>query len=77
MKLRSVRIQEFKSIWDSNDFDVDKVACLVGKNEAGKTAILHALYRLNPFVDNEGEFDVTDDYPRSAIRPPVFAWLLL
>jgi predicted ATP-dependent endonuclease of OLD family len=38
--------------------------CLVGKNEAGKTALLKALYRLNPIVETEGRFDVTDDYPR-------------
>jgi predicted ATP-dependent endonuclease of OLD family len=68
MKLRTVRVREFKSIWDSNGFEVDRVACLVGKNEAGKTAILQALYRLNPIVDGEGNFDVTDDYPRSEVE---------
>ena len=41
--------------------------CLVGKNEAGKTALLKALYRLNPIVETEGRFDVTDDYPRRAV----------
>lgn len=68
MKLKTVRVREFKSVWDSNTFDVDRVGCLVGKNEAGKTSILQALYRLNPIVDDEGEFDVTDDYPRSAVE---------
>jgi AAA ATPase-like protein len=68
MKLRTVRVREFKSIWDSNAFEVDKVACLVGKNESGKTAVLQALYRLNPIVDDEGNFDVTDDYPRSEVE---------
>jgi predicted ATP-dependent endonuclease of OLD family len=68
MRLRTVRVREFKSIWDSNAFEIDRVACLVGKNESGKTAILQALYRLNPIVDNEGNFDVTDDYPRSEVE---------
>ena len=68
MKLRTVHIREFRSIWDSNAFDVDRVACLVGKNEAGKTAILKALYRLNPFEPDKGDFDVTDDYPRSEVE---------
>jgi len=68
MKLRTIRIREFKSVWDSGPFDVDRVACLVGKNEAGKTAILQALYRLNPIVESDGVFDVTDDYPRSAVE---------
>jgi predicted ATPase len=68
MKLHTVHVREFKSIWDSNPFEVDRVACLVGKNEAGKTAILEALYRLNPIVEPDGVFDVTDDYPRSAVE---------
>ena len=68
MKLHTFRIKEFKSIWDSNEVEIDRVGCLVGKNEAGKTAILQALYRLNPIVEEEGEFDVTDDYPRSKVE---------
>lgn len=68
MKLKTVHIREFRSIWDSNPFEVNKITCLVGKNEAGKTAILQALYRLNPIVDDENDFDVTDDYPRSEVE---------
>lgn len=68
MQLRKVRVREFKSIWDSNEFKVDRVACLVGKNEAGKTALLEALYRLNPVISAKGNFDVTDDYPRSEVE---------
>jgi hypothetical protein len=68
MKLIEVHVREFKSIWDSNSFKVEKTTCLVGKNEAGKTAILDALYRLNPIVEADGNFDVTDDYPRAAVE---------
>ena len=68
MKLRSVQVKEFKSVWDSNPASIDRVTCLVGKNEAGKTAILEALYRLNPIIDNEGEFNVTYDYPKSEVE---------
>jgi hypothetical protein len=68
MKLQTVRVREFKSVWDSNTFGVDKITCLVGKNEAGKTALLQALYRLNPIVHGDGEFNATDDYPRSAVE---------
>jgi AAA15 family ATPase/GTPase len=49
MKIKSVHITNFKSIRDSNQFDVADVTCLVGKNESGKTALLQALYRLNGF----------------------------
>jgi predicted ATP-dependent endonuclease of OLD family len=68
MKLRSVHVREFKSVWDSNAFDTDRVTCLVGKNEAGKTALMQALYRLNPIVESDANFDVTDDYPSSPTR---------
>ena len=67
MKLTKVRITEFQSIQDSTEFDIGDVTCLVGKNEAGKTALLKALYRLNPIVEGDGDFDVTLDYPRRAV----------
>lgn len=68
MKLRTAQVREFKSIWDSNPFTIDRVACLVGKNEAGKTSILQALYRLNPIIPADGNFDVTYDYPKSEVE---------
>ena len=66
MKLTKVRITNFQSIHDSTEFDIADVTCLVGKNEAGKTALLKALYRLNPFnpfIEGEGGFDYVMDYP--------------
>jgi predicted ATP-dependent endonuclease of OLD family len=68
MKLASFRITNFQSIRDSNVCEVGDITCLVGKNEAGKTALLRALYRLNPLVPSEGNFDVTDDYPRMEVE---------
>jgi predicted ATP-dependent endonuclease of OLD family len=68
MKLKKVHINEFQSIRDSNPFEIGDITCLVGKNEAGKTAVLQALYRLNPLIESEGEYDVTDDYPRSDVE---------
>lgn len=65
MRLTSVHITEFKSVKDSETFSVGDVTCLVGRNESGKTALLQALYRLNPVVEAHGRFDVTEDYPRS------------
>ena len=39
MKLTKVRITEItRAFIDSNEFDIGDVTCLVGKNEAGKTA---------------------------------------
>ncbi len=66
MRLTSVRVCEFKSVLDSGEFETGDITCLVGKNEAGKTAVLEALYRLNPVISGHGNFNVTHDYPRTA-----------
>lgn len=63
MKLVKARVQNFKSVEDSGEFTLQEdITCLVGKNEAGKTALLTALYRTNPVFDSE--FDREADYPR-------------
>lgn len=67
MKLTKVQVTNFRSIWDSTEFTIDDVTCLVGKNESGKTAILQALYKLNPLNSEDGDFDVRMDYPRQSV----------
>lgn len=63
MQLARFRVRKFRNIIDSGAIDVDQsVTCLVGMNESGKTAVLSALYRLNP-VDG-GSFQEKHDYPR-------------
>lgn len=66
MILTSVTVQRFRNFVEKTTFDVeDGVTALVGKNEAGKSTVLHALYRLNPA--NAGypkRFDLTNEYPR-------------
>lgn len=62
MKLLAARIQNFRSVEDSEEFAVGDLTCLVGKNEAGKTAILHALRGLAPL--DEFKYERTRDYPR-------------
>ncbi|ASF46227.1 AAA family ATPase [Methylovulum psychrotolerans] len=62
MKLLKAHITNFRSIEDSNEFEIGDLTCLVGKNEAGKTAILQALYGLNPM--GYFAYDKTRDYPR-------------
>jgi hypothetical protein len=43
----------------------DLVTCFVGKNESGKTAVLEAVYRLNPLpIAHPQEFNGLRDYPR-------------
>ena len=67
MKLTKVHITNFQSIQDSTEFEIGDVTCLVGKNESGKTALLKALYRLNPINEADGNFDLTYDYPRQTL----------
>ncbi|NBI50769.1 AAA family ATPase [Burkholderia sp. ISTR5] len=62
MKLISAQVANFRSVEDSGEFKIGSLTCLVGKNEAGKTAILSALYGLNPYDDFS--YDRTRDYPR-------------
>ena len=63
MKLVEAKITKYKCVEDSTSWRVDQVTCLVGKNEAGKSAILEALYRLNPVEKGDGDFH-EEDYPR-------------
>ena len=64
MKLTTVQLREFRSIENSEPFDVGEITCLVGKNESGKTALLRALYQMNPLIEAHAGYNVTDDYPR-------------
>jgi len=62
VQLSGVRITNYRSVEDSGWVEVGDVTCLVGKNEAGKTAFLQALNKLNP-VQGSSEFDDTMDFP--------------
>lgn len=64
MRLKSAHVQNFRCVEDSEPFTVSNVTCLVGKNESGKTSLLTALYRLNPYDNDDSEFDRDQDYPR-------------
>ncbi len=49
MRLAQFQVRKFRNIIDSGLINVETdVTCLVGMNEAGKTAVLTALSRLNP-----------------------------
>src|SRR5690348_16019913 len=48
MKLLEARVTNYKNIEDSGPVTVDRITCLVGKNESGKTTFLEALYKLSP-----------------------------
>jgi predicted ATP-dependent endonuclease of OLD family len=63
MKLKTVQVRMFRNILDSTEVKIDeKVTCLVGKNESGKSAFLHALWRLKP-ARTSPTFSIPDHYP--------------
>ena len=64
MRLRTIQVTNFRSVDDSEEFDIERVTCLVGKNEAGKSAILLALAALNPNDATPVSTDRERDYPR-------------
>lgn len=65
MKLTKARIQNYRSVIDTNWFEIEgNKTILVGPNEAGKTAILQALQHINP-PDSIAKLDALRDYPRS------------
>lgn len=65
MRLSAARIQRYRSVRDSGEFDVaEGKTILVGANEAGKTAILQALQQINP-PEEVPNFDALRDFPRA------------
>lgn len=61
MTLRRFRVTNFRSIMDSGWVDCDNVTSLVGINEAGKSNVILALWKLNPVRD--GDIDPLHDMP--------------
>ena len=64
MKLNRVQVTNFRSVEDSGEFEIDPVTCLVGKNEAGKSALLLALAALNPNDATPVTMEKERDYTR-------------
>ncbi|WP_445218178.1 AAA family ATPase [Bradyrhizobium sp. Pa8] len=68
MQLKWFHVRDFQSVRDSGRVTVSEITALVGKNEAGKSTLLKALYKLNPVVPADANFDVTTDYPRMDVE---------
>ena len=65
MRLKKARVRKYRSIRDTGFFDIEPgKTILVGPNEAGKSALLEALQRLNPPCAMRN-FDALRDYPRA------------
>lgn len=64
MKLIKAHVTNYRNIIDSGEVIVAQSTCLVGKNEAGKTAFLKALEGLNSTNASFNAFNKIENYPR-------------
>ena len=77
MKLTRYRVTNFRSVKDSGWIDCNDVTTLIGVNEAGKSNLLLALWKLKPAKG--GAINLLQDMPRrhysewrDAAEKPVF-----
>lgn len=65
MRLKSFRVRMYKSFIDSGEISTDALCVIVGKNEAGKTSLLKALYKLNPAIPSVADqYHLREEWPR-------------
>lgn len=53
---------KYRNVWDSSWIEVGTIAAFVGQNEAGKSNLFEALYRINPFAPDEA-YNIDEDWP--------------
>lgn len=61
MRLIQFRVENYRSVRSTDWIDVTSITAFVGQNEAGKSNLCEALYRLNPIM-GEG-FNIDEDWP--------------
>lgn len=66
MKMVAFRVENFRSVLDSGWIDTLDTTVIVGKNESGKTSVLRALWKFNPFTDDP--YDLNREWPRGRRR---------
>lgn len=62
MQLTAFEVEHYRGIFNSGKVEVTPLTVLVGKNEAGKTSLLRALQKLNPFAADPYVMD--SEWPR-------------
>ena len=63
VQLKAFRAQKFRNIEDSGEVELfDALTCVVGKNQAGKSALLRALHKFNPHLP--APYDMRREWPR-------------
>ncbi len=66
MKINKFRIQKYKNIEDSGWVKLVGLTALMGKNESGKTTLLQALHKFNPYTPDP--YNMDREWPRGQRR---------
>lgn len=61
MHITQFRVENYRSIKSTDWIDINAITAFIGQNEAGKSNLCEALYRLNPYVQDLYNFD--EDWP--------------
>jgi energy-coupling factor transporter ATP-binding protein EcfA2 len=62
MRLTRFKVTKYRNVMDSGWIDVNDITAFVGQNEAGKSNLFEALYRINSFSQNE-TYNIDEDWP--------------
>ena len=63
MQLKAFRVRKYRNIENSGEIELlDPLTCVVGKNQAGKSALLRALHKFNPH--HPAPYDMRSEWPR-------------
>ena len=62
MKLTRFKVQQYRNVENSGWIDINRITAFVGQNEAGKSNLFEALYRINPLLSNDG-YNIEEDWP--------------
>ena len=62
MEMSAFRVENYRCVLDSGWVEIDDIGVIVGKNESGKTSILKALWKFNPF--KKEPYNLDREWPR-------------
>lgn len=62
MEFVAFQVTNYRNVLDSGRIEANRITAFVGQNEAGKSNLFDALYRVNPF-DHQAVYNLDEDWP--------------
>lgn len=62
MEFVAFHVTNYRNVLESGRIEVNRITAFVGQNEAGKSNLFDALYRVNPF-DQHATYNMDEDWP--------------